>query len=195
MASRLVHTTGSPISDSVSLRLRAFKALNLAAHTNSRTHSSTGTLSPSEDGSNRCVGVWFQGLLTPVLPVLFIVRSRYYSLSVAEEYLALEGGPPRFTPGFPCPVLLGIPPDYCHRSTGLSPSMAGLSRPFARLSLSLCGPTTPAPPKWNRFRLFRVRSPLLAESRLISFPVGTEMCHFPTFAVPPPMDSVRAGSG
>ena len=30
--------------------------------------------------------------------------------------------------------------------------------------------------------LFPFRSPLLRESRLISFPVGTEMFHFPTFA-------------
>ena len=33
-----------------------------------------------------------------------------------------------------------------------------------------------------RFRLFRVRSPLLAESLLISLPEGTEMFHFPSFA-------------
>src|SRR5437016_8551027 len=32
------------------------------------------------------------------------------------------------------------------------------------------------------FRLFRVRSPLLAESLLFSFPPGTEMVHFPGFA-------------
>ena len=32
-----------------------------------------------------------------------------------------------------------------------------------------------------RFGLFRVRSPLLTESRLFSFPMGTEMFHFPTF--------------
>ena len=32
------------------------------------------------------------------------------------------------------------------------------------------------------FRLFRVRSPLLTESQLISFPKGTEMFHFPEFA-------------
>ena len=32
-----------------------------------------------------------------------------------------------------------------------------------------------------RFGLFRVRSPLLTESRLFSIPVGTEMFHFPTF--------------
>ena len=29
------------------------------------------------------------------------------SLSVAREYLALEGGPPRFPQGFSCPVVLG----------------------------------------------------------------------------------------
>ena len=32
-----------------------------------------------------------------------------------------------------------------------------------------------------RFRLIRVRSPLLTESFLFSLPVGTEMFHFPTF--------------
>ena len=31
--------------------------------------------------------------------------------------------------------------------------------------------------------LFRFRSPLLTESRLISFPQGTEMFHFPGFAL------------
>src|SRR5262245_49791929 len=32
------------------------------------------------------------------------------------------------------------------------------------------------------FGLFRVRSPLLAESLLFSLPVGTEMVHFPTLS-------------
>ena len=47
----------------------------------------------------------------------------------------------------------------------------------------------PRPPLGNacrltpkRFGLLRVRSPLLPESLLFSFPVGTEMVHFPTFA-------------
>ena len=48
------------------------------------------------------------------------------------------------------------------------------------------GPTTPHVQRLLaithiRFGLFRVRSPLLTESRLFSFPVGTEMFHFPTF--------------
>src|SRR5919198_1942782 len=34
----------------------------------------------------------------------------------------------------------------------------------------------------NRFRLMRFRSPLLSQSRFLSFPSGTEMVHFPEFA-------------
>ena len=40
------------------------------------------------------------------------------------------------------------------------------------------------------FGLFRFRSPLLTESRLLSLPVGTEMFHFPT--VPPHALCVQA---
>ena len=48
------------------------------------------------------------------------------------------------------------------------------------------GPTTPHMQHLSalthiRFSLIRVRSPLLTESQLFSFPVGTEMFHFPTF--------------
>ena len=48
------------------------------------------------------------------------------------------------------------------------------------------GPTTPGLQRLvaitqSRFGLFRFRSPLLTESRLLSLPVGTEMFHFPTF--------------
>ena len=50
----------------------------------------------------------------------------------------------------------------------------------------LNGPTTPNTKRLpaitrTRFSLFRFRSPLLAESRLLSLPVGNEMFHFPTF--------------
>ncbi len=48
------------------------------------------------------------------------------------------------------------------------------------------GPTTPITKRLpaitrDRFSLFRFRSPLLSESRLLSLPVGNEMFHFPTF--------------
>ena len=47
---------------------------------------------------------------------------------------------------------------------------------------TVVGPTTPEAPKCYGFGLFRVRSPLLAESRFLSTPPGTEMVHFPGFA-------------
>ncbi len=40
----------------------------------------------------------------------------------------------------------------------------------------------PQPTCVSWFRLFPVRSPLLGESRLISFPSGTEMFQFPELA-------------
>ena len=53
------------------------------------------------------------------------------SLSVSQEYLALADGPARFRQGFTCPALLRIP--LCIilvTHTGLSPSVADLSRSF-----------------------------------------------------------------
>ena len=47
---------------------------------------------------------------------------------------------------------------------------------------TVADPTTPDAPKCNGFGLFRFRSPLLSESRFLSFPSGTEMVHFPEFA-------------
>ena len=46
------------------------------------------------------------------------------------------------------------------------------------LLMRSCNPAVQA----RRFRLFRFRSPLLSESRLIYFPPGTEMVHFPGLA-------------
>ena len=67
--------------------------------------------------------------------------------------------------------------------TGLSPSAVGLSKPIpVQILLGSRGPTTPLTPKRQRFGLFRVRSPLLAESQLFSLPAGTKMFQFPAFA-------------
>ena len=43
-------------------------------------------------------------------------------------------------------------------------------------------PTTPMLPKQDWFGLFPVRSPLLRESLLFSFPAGTKMFQFPAYA-------------
>ena len=81
----------------------------------------------------------------------------------------------------------------CISTTGLAPSMTGLSRPFVYIAFYCCwsadqlkSPATPIMQRLpaithNRFGLFRFRSPLLTESLLLSLPVGTEMFHFPTF--------------
>jgi hypothetical protein len=55
---------------------------------------------------------------------------------------------------------------------------------FANFLPALCLIPRPRKNMFFRFRLFRVRSPLLAESLLFSFPSGTEMVHFPEFALP-----------
>lgn len=53
------------------------------------------------------------------------------SLSVSQEYLALADGPAEFIQDFSCPALLRIPLSMSRLAhTGLSPSVAALSRAF-----------------------------------------------------------------
>ncbi len=53
------------------------------------------------------------------------------ALSVSREYLALPDGPGGFTQDSSCPALLRIPlRSALPPGTGLSPPLAGLSRPF-----------------------------------------------------------------
>jgi hypothetical protein len=137
-------------------------------------------------GLPQLVGIWFQVLLTPLIGVLFIVQSPYFSLSVVEEYLALEDGPPGFTRSSTSSVLLWNTDNNGGLSlltTGLSPSVVGLSRPFVLRCLcnSLSVPATPGS-KLPGLGYFRFRSPLLTESQLISFPADTEMFQFPALA-------------
>jgi hypothetical protein len=82
----------------------------------------------------------------------------------------LEGGPPIFRQDGSCPALL----------KDLS---AGV--PYGAVTRS--GPPFQALPVPNRKTtgLVRVRSPLLAESRLMSVPPATEMFQFAGFASPP----------
>src|SRR5437763_12070735 len=67
-------------------------------------------------------------------------------------------------------------------TTGLSPSVARLSKRLVYRELVLNAVPLPRQSFLWRFGLFRFRSPLLPESRLLSFPRGTEMFHFPRFA-------------
>jgi hypothetical protein len=105
-------TNYSPYSDSLSLRLRLSR-LNLAGHHHSPVHSTKGT--PSHIAVLRLlVGTRFQVLFHSAPAVLFTFPSRYSSLSVAREYLALGGGPPGFLRGFSCPAVLGVLPTKSH---------------------------------------------------------------------------------
>ncbi len=105
-------------------------------------------------------------------------------LSVTREYLALEGGPPSFTPDFSGRALLRN--STTHRPspspTGLSPSLAPRPRGLQLASrYASVGPTTP-PGTPGGLGSGPVRSPLLRASQLISLPSGTEMFQFPGFA-------------
>lgn len=77
----------------------------------------------------------------------------------------MEGGPPIFGPGFTSPSLLYV-------LTSLQ--LQGFHLLWLRIP-------THSSVHW----LIRVRSPLLTESLLLSFPVSTEMFQFSTFALPP----------
>ena len=57
---------------------------------------------------SQLAGTGFQVLFHSPPGVLFTFPSRYYSLSVTKEYLALRGGPRSFRQGFTCLVLLWI---------------------------------------------------------------------------------------
>lgn len=130
--------------------------LKLARETKSLTHYTKGTPSGLKAPPTAC--------RRPVSGTVSLPSSGCFSpfphgtgsLSVSKEYLAFGGGPPIFRQDYTCPALLDMSLGASH--TGLSPAMAGLSRPFCSLF---------------RARLVRVRSPLLTESLLISFPPGT----------------------
>ena len=83
------------------------EVLNLATCVRSPDHSTKGTISHF-DVLYVLVGAGFQVLFHSPPGVLFTFPSQYYSLSVTEEYLALEGGPSHFPLGFSCLVVLWI---------------------------------------------------------------------------------------
>ena len=79
----------------------------------------------------------------------------------------MEGGPPTFRQDFSCPALLepkqrAVSIRDCHPLWSVFPDRFGYALPGTGL--------------------VRVRSPLLTESRLMSFPPATEMFQFAGFA-------------
>ena len=114
----------------------------------------------------------FRFFFTPCLGFFSPFPHGTGSLSVTGEYLALRDGPRIFRQDSTCPALLFVTGDPGISSTGLSPCFARFSKPV-RLCRDFVTPYGNG--------LFPVRSPLLRESLLLSFPPGTKMFQFPGF--------------
>ena len=133
------------------------------------------------------VGTRFQVLCTPLDGVLFAFPSRYWFTIGQRRVFSLTGWSPWIQAGFHVPRLTQVSASsldhfrlrVCHALWILLPEDSANDQIG---NSTVADPTTPETPKCHGFGLFRVRSPLLSESRFLSFPSGTEMVHFPEFA-------------
>ena len=131
------------------------------------------------------VSTWFQVLLTPLAGVLFTFQSPYLFTIGRRGVLSLGGWSPRLHTEFhELRATLGKPmvtqSDRC-RIRDCHPLWCVF--PYTSASdafVTALGSRNPGPKAGLGY--VRVRSPLLTESRLISFPPGTEMFQFPGFA-------------
>ena len=148
--------------------------VKLAPPNNSLTHYTKGTQSPVFQQAPTACTHTISGSISLPSPGFFSPFPHgTSSLSVNDEYLALEDGPPIFRQDFSCPALLvvNLVPHVCFRIQGYHLLWPGFPSRFAN-SRAITR------------RLFRFRSPLLSESRLISVPPPTEMFQFSGFASP-----------
>src|SRR6056300_1757033 len=103
--------------------------VNLATEYKSLTHYTKGTQSHHEGAPTACTYTVSGSISLPSQGFFSPFPHGTGSLSVSWEYLALEDGPPIFSQSFTCSDLL----DFTLLSlscTGLSPTMAALSRAF-----------------------------------------------------------------
>ena len=137
----------------------------------SLTHYTKGTPSPRLGAPTACRLPISGSVSLPLSGCFSPFPHGTCSLSVVEEYLGLEGGPPMFRQDFTCPALLvaSLVSQVCFCIRGYHP----LWPTFPGRSANSLAITN---------RLFRFRSPLLSESRLMSFPRATEMFQFTRFA-------------
>ena len=120
--------------------------------------------------------------------MLFAFPSRYWFTIGQKRVFSLTGWSPWIQAGFHVPRLTQVSAsslDYfrlraCHALWIHFPEDSASSQIG---NSTVAGPTTPQIPKYLRFGLMRFRSPLLSQSRFLSFPPGTEMVHFPEFAL------------
>ncbi len=143
--------------------------LKLAANRNSLTHYTKGTPSLQKE-LRLLVGIRFQVSFTPLIGVLFTFPSRYLCTIGHQGVFRLGGWSPHVQTGF-----------HVSRPT------QGSARTLRLRGYHPLWPDFPdrSTSSMQTTGLFRFRSPLLAESLLMSFPPGTEMFQFPGFASPP----------
>ena len=110
----------------------------------------------------------FRIYFTPLTGVLFAFPSRYWFTIGQSGVFSLGGWSPHIQTRF------HVPRPTRHHDVC----------PFVYGTITLYGRTSQSVPlKHTSLNgLIPVRSPLLRESQLISFPKGTEMFHFPSFA-------------
>ena len=165
-------------------------SLNLAACRDSQAHSTKGTRSPSSERLPLLGGARFQALFHSPLGVLFTFPSRYWFAIGHRRVFSLGGWSPLLRTGFhvPGPTRGRASEATRIRVRGSHPLRPAF--PCRSASVWLCnsaresrlsGCRAPQPPRSNALSLARARvwasvrfrSPLLPESRLISFPRGT----------------------
>src|SRR5258708_5277056 len=128
--------------------------------------------------------MWFQVHYPPLVGVLPIVRSRYWFAIGRQGVLSLAGWTPPIRAGFhvsgptQVPNHAPSPAAYGTVTRWGGPFQGASARVPKQLRLVLQPPSGMP----EGFGLFRVRSPLLTESRFLSFPRGNEMFQFPRFA-------------
>ena len=111
------------------------------------------------------VGARLQGLFTPLLAVLFTFPSRYWFTIGLSGVFSLTGWCPQIQTGFLRPRPTQDPrPTFVTSCTGLSPPMVGFSKTVPVTTKVIMQVLQPCHDVSWQFGLFRVRSPLLAES-------------------------------
>jgi hypothetical protein len=179
-----------------------FRILNLTLHTsNSSVHYAKGTQSPLT-GLLQLVSIWFQGLLTPLTGVLFTFPSRYWFTIGYQRVFSLRRWSSQIHTDFQVDCATWVLTEHLLDFVYGSITLYGYTSQSIRLSKrTFPQPTSesamlvPLPPlhnaltlTCNEFGLFPLRSPLLGESFLLSFPVVTKMFQFATLS----LKSVRA---
>ncbi len=130
-----------------------------------------------------CRHVVSDSFLSPCRGSFHLSLALLGSLSVTREYLALRDGPRGFRPRFTCMVLLRIPLGrFACRLQGFHLLWPPIPERLTRVIRILNAVLQPPRSMLLGFRLIPLRSPLLRESLLLSFPPGTEMFQFPALA-------------